>query len=84
MSFKIGEVVKLKSGGPLMTVTGISTSEDRPPSLNCSWFDKDNREQVGSFPADALVVPAAKQPTSPRPEMTTNTRRGGSGTDWIR
>jgi uncharacterized protein YodC (DUF2158 family) len=83
MSFKVGEVVKLKSGGPLMTVTAISTSEDRPPSFNCSWFDKDNREQVGSFPADAITRPAPKEPgklgyAGPSAE------RNDDGTGWMR
>jgi uncharacterized protein YodC (DUF2158 family) len=36
MSFQVGDVVKLKSGGANMTVTAISTSEDRPPSFNCA------------------------------------------------
>jgi uncharacterized protein YodC (DUF2158 family) len=83
MSFKIGEVVKLKSGGPLMTITGTSVGPDRPTLFNCSWFDKDNREQIGSFPADALAAPRAKEPFKPA-QIATNNRRGGSGTDWMR
>jgi uncharacterized protein YodC (DUF2158 family) len=63
MSFKIGDVVKLKSGGPHMTITGTSVGPDRPTLFSCSWFDKDNREQNGSYPADALVAAGgAKKP----------------------
>jgi uncharacterized protein YodC (DUF2158 family) len=55
MSLKVGQVVKLRSGGPLMTITGTSIGPDRPPLYACSWFDKDNREQMASFPADVLI-----------------------------
>jgi uncharacterized protein YodC (DUF2158 family) len=83
--FKVGEVVKLKSGGADMTVTGISTGEDRPPSFNCTWQDKDHRQQVGSFPAEALrlAVTGAKRPPQPRPAMA-NTKPPGDGTGWMR
>jgi uncharacterized protein YodC (DUF2158 family) len=80
--FKVGDVVKLKSGGPLMTITGTSVGPDRPTLFSCSWFDKDNHEQTGSFPADALVAPSPRQPAPVRPTVA-NTRRGGGGTDWM-
>lgn len=85
MSFKVGEVVKLKSGGANMTVTGISTSEDRPPSFNCAWLDKDNRQQVGSFPADALVpaVAGTKSPTQPLQTRANTKPSSGDGTGWM-
>lgn len=35
--FKVGDRVKLRSGGPAMTVT--STSESRSRSVFCRWFD---------------------------------------------
>ena len=40
--FKIGDVVKLKSGGPKMTVEDISDVRSVKVIL-CSWFDKSNR-----------------------------------------
>jgi uncharacterized protein YodC (DUF2158 family) len=84
MSFEVGEVVKLKSGGANMTVTGISTSEDRPPSFNCAWLDKDNRQQVGSFPAEALVSAASGTKKTPPPLQTkANTKPPGDGTGWM-
>ena len=33
--FKVGDVVKLKSGGPEMTIEGIVYDEN----VTCSWFD---------------------------------------------
>lgn len=51
IQFKVGEVVKLKSGGPDMTVRS-------PPDLHrdyyvCQWFAGKKLEQ-GNFPQDAL------------------------------
>jgi uncharacterized protein YodC (DUF2158 family) len=62
MSFKIGDVVKLKSGGPEMTVIGISTGPNRSDVFNCSWIDPDHHEQKGTFPAEALVLANAEKP----------------------
>ena len=43
-----GDTVRLRSGGPLMTVL-----EERESVVRCAWFQgKENRE--GSFPAVAL------------------------------
>ena len=49
MSFQVGELVQLMSGGPQMTVEGKSMSGN----IICSWFvgDVPKRE---SFPAGAL------------------------------
>jgi uncharacterized protein YodC (DUF2158 family) len=80
MSFKVGDVVKLKSGGPLMTVTGTSVGPDRPTLFTCSWFDKDNHEQTGSFPADAL---SDERPTAQPREMSPAPTGRGSSTDWM-
>ncbi|CDZ50405.1 YodC family protein [Neorhizobium galegae] len=37
MTFKIGDVVRLKSGGPLMTLSYIKSSE----SVGCVWFNQE-------------------------------------------
>jgi uncharacterized protein YodC (DUF2158 family) len=45
---EVGDTVRLKSGGPLMTVTEI---EDRQgvKSVFCVWFEK-NKQDKGAFP----------------------------------
>ena len=85
MSFKVGDVVKLKSGGPLMTITGTSVGPDRPMLYTCSWIDKDNRPQVGSYPAEALIAASTPKPTRVMPSVHRKPPRGSSegGTGWM-
>jgi len=61
MSFNIGELVKLNSGGPLMTVTSLSASPGRAVLYVCQWIDKDHRAQIGTFPKVALTGKADKK-----------------------
>jgi uncharacterized protein YodC (DUF2158 family) len=58
MDFNPGDTVRLKSGGPLMTVEQVGqthiTSED---AVWCSWFEKVGNRQVvqrNTFPPIAL------------------------------
>jgi uncharacterized protein YodC (DUF2158 family) len=48
--FKEGETVRLKSGGPLMTVKNVQTNGD----LWCEWFDKSEKLQGNSFKPGTL------------------------------
>jgi uncharacterized protein YodC (DUF2158 family) len=41
-SVKVGDVVELKSGGPLMTVQSISIDPGRKRPIMCSWFTRAN------------------------------------------
>jgi uncharacterized protein YodC (DUF2158 family) len=57
--FQVGDCVKLKSGGPLMTVYFV---EDNPtddpkymPSYNCEWFNSSNERMIGEFREVVLV-----------------------------
>jgi uncharacterized protein YodC (DUF2158 family) len=50
MAFKAGDVVKVKAGGPLMTVQSIELSD-----VECIWFVKETLK-VGRF------VPATLEP----------------------
>jgi uncharacterized protein YodC (DUF2158 family) len=50
--WKVGDVVQLKSGGPIMTVVNVG---DYPsgPGVNCAWFDN-KKHSAHVFPPDAL------------------------------
>ena len=59
--FKIGEVVKLKSGGPLMTIIDDKLSQGLEQSENsfdgryeCVWFSG-NKERTDHFPQETLI-----------------------------
>jgi len=58
---KTGDVVRLKAGGPLMTVERIG--EDTLKMVTCIWFTADNTYQRAFFPTDTLeeLSPEAKQ-----------------------
>jgi uncharacterized protein YodC (DUF2158 family) len=85
MSFNVGEIVQLVSGGPQIAVTSISTGPDRAPLLVCSWIDKDGRPQTGAYPAEALKrVEKRRLPTNLPSTANTGRGRRGSGTDWMR
>jgi uncharacterized protein YodC (DUF2158 family) len=54
--FKVGDVVRLKSGGPPMTVTSIESGENEGGHLVfCIWFNSKGNEKSGHYPAAALV-----------------------------
>lgn len=50
--FKMGDVVQLNSGGPLMTV-----SETNGNDVHCRWFIG-NEEKSSSFPSEMLKLAA--------------------------
>lgn len=47
--FKIGDTVQLKSGGPVMTVTEVGTTD-----CTCTWFDLSTPKYF-TFPHAALT-----------------------------
>jgi len=48
--FKVGDTVRLKSGGPVMTVVEVDDEEDE---IHCQWFaDSENKRDC--FPTDSL------------------------------
>jgi uncharacterized protein YodC (DUF2158 family) len=51
--FKVGDTVRLKSGGRLMTVTGIGNDENKGQMVWTSWF-VNNKEDKGHYPASSL------------------------------
>lgn len=56
--FKIGDIVRLKSGGPKMTVTEMYPDvATRKPLVKCTWFygrEGDQGMKGGEFPPEAL------------------------------
>jgi uncharacterized protein YodC (DUF2158 family) len=52
-SFKPGDLVVIRSGGPVMTVTQCAEDQLGMVRVTCSWFDK-NAHVEGIFPAPAL------------------------------
>ena len=50
---KIGDVVKLKSGGPIMTVNNIEENGE----MYCKWFAGEHFDKVYKdyFPPDSLI-----------------------------
>lgn len=46
--FNIGDVVRLKSGGPLMTVTDCYTEYTKTHVL-CTWFTEERKPQSYDF-----------------------------------
>jgi uncharacterized protein YodC (DUF2158 family) len=50
-TFKVGDIVKLKSGGPDMTVRVVPGGA--VTTYTCQWFAGKKLEQ-GSFPGDSL------------------------------
>lgn len=54
-TFKVGDVVRLKSGGPDMTVTNVG-KESGMLTVWCAWF-VGTKQEKGYFPADAVQPP---------------------------
>lgn len=61
--YKIGDLVRLKSGGPVMTVIQVSEKSDERPVVLCNWFTEPVKKQA-SFPPET-VIPLAEEPTEP-------------------
>jgi len=59
--WKEGDLVQLKSGGPIMTVESATTYEGKT-SIFCAWFDK-TQKMTGSFPP-ATLQRYTEEPTS--------------------
>jgi uncharacterized protein YodC (DUF2158 family) len=66
MSFKVGDVVKLKSGEPKMTIERIDSDE----SALCAWFDNKSERQKAMFSLATLERGGASvqgTPSGPAP-----------------
>ncbi|MFC1626419.1 YodC family protein [Pseudomonadota bacterium] len=61
-TFDIGEIVKLKSGGPEMTVKKVNTNmrEEFSGNYQCQWF-AGKKLDSGVFPQESLVAVATEE-----------------------
>ena len=50
-AFRSGNLVRLRSGGPLMTVKGIKADQ-----VDCFWTDVNGQTNADSFPVDVLQI----------------------------
>lgn len=53
-TFKEGDVVQLKSGGPIMTVIKVANNASGELRVWCVWFDNKQVEQSSTFPPSSL------------------------------
>jgi len=69
-TFSIGDVVRLKSGGPEMTVYDLLEKALTPYWVTCRWFDFRHKPDVGDFaPVELdLIRPATPPEPVPAPE----------------
>lgn len=55
VAIKVGDVVRLKSGGPAMTVTNVGEAHmSGVMSVWCAWFDQKQSKQTGTFPVASV------------------------------
>lgn len=57
--FKVGDIVELKSGGPPMTVTAVSTNLVGYREIKCQWFF--GKMETATFAPDVLVPSQSKK-----------------------
>jgi uncharacterized protein YodC (DUF2158 family) len=62
--FKKGDVVRLKSGGPRMTVAELGEGAIHGQSLvSCTWFDERNNPHSQAFDPDVLEIAPPRSST---------------------
>jgi uncharacterized protein YodC (DUF2158 family) len=53
--FNVGDRVRLRTGGPTMTVESLLVESQKPVVYYCIWFTGGNRNRVG-FTANQLIA----------------------------
>ncbi len=56
MALKVGDTVRLKSGGPRMTITNVGDRPKEGTVIWCAWFTKAGEEKTGFYPAGAVEM----------------------------
>jgi uncharacterized protein YodC (DUF2158 family) len=54
--FKVGDVVRLNSGGPSMTVSRLSVDTENGPCVETVWLTEAGRELRGTFSEEWLQL----------------------------
>jgi uncharacterized protein YodC (DUF2158 family) len=54
-ALKVGDVVKAKSGGPVMSVVEVKPESEGKQDVVCLWF-KDNTPNTYTFPVQVLEL----------------------------
>ena len=54
MTFKVGDAVRLKSGGAQMTISKLFKSPEGHEMVQCTWFDKKPRHHQAAFVIESL------------------------------
>jgi uncharacterized protein YodC (DUF2158 family) len=52
---RVGDTVRLKAGGPSMTVESVKQTAGGT-QVHCVWFDHDHNEKRAQYPESELVV----------------------------
>jgi len=60
-NLKAGDVARLKSGGPSMTVESIGDLHGTP-TVWCTWFGEQHKMERGDFPLDSLTPVSDETP----------------------
>jgi uncharacterized protein YodC (DUF2158 family) len=55
-TFKVGDRVRLKSGGPAMTVEDVGTDMANRPRVWCVWFDDKKVHKQQDFAPETLEL----------------------------
>ena len=59
---KVGDLVRLKSGGPVMTVRDVNALDNH---YWCQWF-AGKKLELGNFPGDSLIDVNTEPPQVPQ------------------
>lgn len=55
-NYEIGDVVKLRSGGPSMTVTNFGSAYGPADDVVCVWFDGNDKKSSTFRPASLAKI----------------------------
>ena len=57
-ALQVGDVVRLNSGGPPMTITHIGPTSEYDPEVYawCTWFKSDNETVQRHFPLETVSI----------------------------